>query len=151
MTDNTWNGIEGLTAEQVERLNDSQRRKVMPDAELRGLARSMAADNLLTALCGDVEPPAEAEVVHGWCDMGDEGQTDIVRTWTGRRWFLSTGGRVEICGMQDQTGATTRAIGMEPSGDSDGQMTAEQAREAAAALLAAAAELERIEGLEDQL
>ena len=49
MTDNTWNGIEGLTAEQVERLNDSQRRKVMPDAELRGLARSMAADNLLTA------------------------------------------------------------------------------------------------------
>lgn len=147
MTDNSWNGIEGLTAEQVARLTDSQRRKVMPNAELRGLARSMAADNLLGALYSDVAPPADATTVYGWCDMGDDdGHNGVMRLWTGSSWVLTNGARVVIGGVQSCTGGTTRFVSLESSDDSDGEMTAEQAREAAAALQAAAEELDKLNG-----
>lgn len=140
----TWNGIEGLTAEQVERLDDYQRNKVMPDAELRALARSMAADNLLGVMYSDVAPPADAEVVHEWFDLGDDTENNVIRTWTGRSWKVRGGGRVQIGGVQDHTGRTTRTVSLELPKGSDGEMTVAQARAAAVALLSAVSEIGRI-------
>lgn len=147
MTDNAWRGVEGLTPPQVAQLNEYRRQNVMPDAELLGLARSMVADNLLDALHGDVAPPADAVAVDDWFDMGDDTENHVIRTWTGRSWELGGDGRVAVSGVQDQTGATTRGISIELPGGGD-EMTVEQARDIAAALLAAIAEVGRINDAE---
>ena len=58
---------------------------------------------------------------------------------------------MQICGVQDQTGATTRRIFIEPADDDDSEMTPAPARELAAALLAAVSEIGRITEAEDKL
>lgn len=139
-----WNGVEGLTAEQVARLDDYQRNKVMPDADLRGLARSLAADNLLAVMYSDVAPPADAVEVDAWFDLGDDAENNVIRTWTGRSWALRNGGQVRIGGVQDHTGRTTRTVSLELPKGGDGEMTVAQAKAAAVALLSAVSEIGRI-------
>lgn len=151
MTDTTWGSIGGLTPDQVAQLDDYQRNNVMPDAELRGLARSMAADNLLRVLYSDVAPPADAVEVEAWFDLGDDAENNVIRTWTGRSWPLKDGGQVRIGGVQDHTGRTTRTVSLDLPKGTDGEMTPAQAQAAAVALLSAVVEIGRITEAEGKL
>jgi hypothetical protein len=140
--DTTWRGLADLlTAEQIAELEYCEREEIPPglaDERHRvNCARMMARHNLIQQLCADVAAPVDAV-----------GEPDVWQDWGdgyGRMYTVSSRDvgemSVQVCGVQFDDGRTETSIlagGVE-------QMTAEEGRRLAEALIAAADELGRLE------
>ena len=101
-------------------------------------ARKLAELNIAQAMFADLAPPADAVGdIDDWMDADD---------WVYARMFTSwadPGGEVSILGIQFSDGRPVERDIINTGGD--GPMTGEQARQLAAALIAAADEAERME------
>lgn len=135
-TDNsptTWRDIaDDLTDEQFGRLDAAA---WMADEERLDVARHYLLTNQLQTTMADVPAPAGACRIGQWFDDGES----VARTIYGHDWQLATVD-VRIVGQQDSTGITV--MGVEVRDRTDDLMTVGGARELAAALLAAADELD---------
>jgi uncharacterized iron-regulated membrane protein len=132
----TWRDITGLTDEQTAQLaaDTTQTEDVLLD-----IAQTMAERNhLQTTLTHITAPTARAGT---WYDDGE----NITRTVYGTEAVLDTV-TARVVGEQDSSGSITAWVEVVENRGADGGMTAGDARELAAALLDAAAELERLTG-----
>jgi hypothetical protein len=127
----TWTDIaDQLTPDQITLLRQCDR-----GTNLRPLAQSFAARNLLQALHADVPPPADASGVCEWRYVNGAAHRFFCGTRRG------TVVRVEIHGKQHADGsASSRAIFVTTGNGVE--LTATEARKAAHNLLAAAYEME---------
>ncbi|MDT5144308.1 MAG: hypothetical protein WBZ15_16385 [Mycobacterium sp.] len=94
----------------------------------------------------DVPPPPGATKVYDWCDIGSQG---AFREFEGTSSIIESeaeakGIEVVVVGLQLADGHV-EGLHVKVYGDED-QLTAERARRLAAALLAAADEIDRFEG-----
>jgi hypothetical protein len=129
----TWTDIaDELTPDQITLL-----RKCDCGTNLRPLARSFAAHNLLQALHADVLPPADASGVCEWREVNAAARRFFCGTLRG------TAVRVEIHGAQHADGSVShRAIFVTTGNGVD--LTPAEARKAAHNLLAAADEMDAL-------
>lgn len=151
----TWRDLaDQLTAEQIAELEYLESEQLPPGIaspqNYLNHARKLAELNLARSVFADIAPPGDARNGIGdWIDFGRGLYQRMFTAWESPR------RDVAIFGMQFNDGRVERHI--VDRGDDDGPMTAQQAREKAAvadaldereraaALTAAAAELERIE------
>ncbi|MBZ4557715.1 hypothetical protein GBO17_06235 [Mycobacterium avium subsp. hominissuis] len=152
----TWRDLaDQLTADQIAELEYLESEQLPPGMaspeNYLNHARKLAEINLARSVFADIAPPADArEGIDDWIDFGRGLYQRMFTAWE------SPGGDVAIFGMQFSDGRVERHI--VDRGDDDMPMTAQQAREKGAAadaldererataLMAAAAELDRIEG-----
>ncbi len=104
-------------------------------------ARDYAEQNRVQAKNAHIPPPIGATDTHIWSDDGEV----VSRTFYGRQWRVADS-IVLIVGTQYGDGSVARQVEVHAAESSDGELTAAQARELAAALLAAADELDRLNG-----
>lgn len=123
-----------LTPEQIADIE-----QLPPDANPVVLARAYAHHNVVASVHGDVAPPADAiDEPTPWHAYDDS----YARMYTAANWTLGSSGRgVTIFGWQFVDGRIERYVTV--SGDSDGLMTSDDARQLAAALMEAAEVMER--------
>lgn len=139
MTDNWADLASQLTPEQIANLHASEQDHLMPELLLL-LARRYALDNLNQSLRADTDIPAPPAIeVFDWENV-EEGEWH--RNFTVSRTELE-GRTVEVAGTQHRNGTIDHYVGI--LGDV-GVLTAGQARDLAAALLAAVAELDHLNG-----
>jgi hypothetical protein len=129
----TWTDIaDQLTPDQITLLKSCD-----CGTNLRPLARSFAARNLLQALHADVPPPPDASGVCEWREMKGAAHRFFCGTQRG------TAVRVEIHGKQHADGSlSNRAIFVTTANGVD--LSPAEARKAAHDLLAAADEMEAL-------
>lgn len=143
----TWRDLaDQLTDKQIARLTSMESRAPAgwaageaADALLNG-AREYAEQNLMgTVVFGHIATPAAAREVFPW---EDDGHGEWSRFFYGTR-YTTAGQRydVETTGVQRADGSVKRAVYINAPGD---ELTAKQAREAAALLIQAADELDRL-------
>jgi hypothetical protein len=137
----TWRDLSDLlTAEQIAELEYCEREQIPPglaDEQHRvNCARMMARDNLIQQLCADIASPVDAT-----------GEPDVWQEWGdgyGRMYSVSSRDvgpmTVDVCGVQFDDGRTETSISI-LAGEVE-QMSAAQARQLAAALVAAADEMD---------
>jgi preprotein translocase subunit SecD len=125
-----------LTPEQAARFEIQQRSGDDP-AAMRAMADELAAANATAAMSGQIAAPPDATRLYGWQSHGE-------RTW--REFDGSTrqvgSAVVRVRGQQFADGGCERWISVSATHDEEFQ--AEQARELAAALQAAADEADRL-------
>jgi hypothetical protein len=102
------------------------------------LARRYAIDNLNQSLCADTDIPTPPAIEVSEWESDEEG--GWFRNFTVSRTELH-GRTVEVAGIQHINGTIDRYVGI---AGNTGALTAGQTRDLAAALLAAAAELDRL-------
>jgi hypothetical protein len=134
-----WRTVEGLTDEQTARLTAGTHMK--PD-ELLDIARDYAAQNQLQAALADIPAPPGAISAGAWWQWHDEAAT---RTVYGNRWEVGNA-VIVVMGEQSADGAARWQIEVQAVDGTNGDITAAQARELAAALVQAAQELDRLTG-----
>jgi hypothetical protein len=128
----TWTDIaDELTPDQITLLRNCGR-----GMNLRPLARSFAAHNLLQALHADVPPPADASGVCEWREVKGAAHRFFCGTQRG------TAVRVEIHGQQHADGVSKRAIFVTTGYGVD--LTPAEARKMADDLRAAADEVDAL-------
>jgi hypothetical protein len=140
----TWRWIsDQLTAEQIDTLIRYERES-MGRPELLAIARSYADRNVVGAVFGHVAVPAGAVSVQEW---GDGLTPDAFRLFWGteRSIEIGNGDGVDVVIRGTQSGdGRVEERGILVHGGSDDPMTAEHARQVAAALLEAADEIDNL-------
>ena len=141
----TWRDLaDQLTPQQIAEMEYCEREQIPPGlSEPRHFlnsARAMIRHNLVQAMCADVPPPSEATGT--LCDWEERDGDRFGRMFTVSRADVADTG-VEICGVQYDDGRIERAILLT---DAPEDITAAEARALAAALLAAADDLDRLTG-----
>lgn len=140
MTETNWRDISTeLTAEQITRLESAAH---MSDADLTDIARNFARRNQTQAAHAHIPVPAGAVKAGDWFDDGERVSRAVYGT---ERLVADT--VIDIAGEQDVDGTTSYRILVQAREASEGALTAVEARAAAAALLAAADELDRLNGV----
>jgi hypothetical protein len=146
-TAQTWRDLaDQLTPSQIRRITGYEQRWTMPDDELGRVlldgAREYAKDNLRDRFTfGHLADPAGATTVYP-CEEHD-GVWFRVFDGTTRR---VAGAEVDITGKQTADGTLHRGITVNVDDLRDGGLGADQARELGAALIAAAVELDQLDG-----
>ena len=142
-TAQNWRDLaDQLTPEQITELEYFEREQIPPGLNephhhLR-YARKLVELNIARAVFADIAPPPDAiDDVDDWTDWGNGEYQRMYTAWTRRAGMVS----VDIFGYQTSNGHVDRSI-VDSSGEEP--MTAEQARQRAAALLEAADELDRL-------
>lgn len=162
MNDNTattWRDLtDQLTPEQIAELEWWETRPDIPpradgaptsSTQHQGVllftAREYAGQNAAAIAHADVEVPPDAVSFDAWSES-DNGDSVDMRFFTGACRVIESI-NVSIQGRQYSDGRTERTVRVEPNGRfNDGDMSAEQSRLVAAALIDAADELDAIEG-----
>lgn len=156
-TATTWHDLrDQLTPQQIAELEDWERQPGIPpqadgsapDAEalrqaMLHCAREHTEENLAAVLYADLPVPPDATTgLDDWLSWGDG---EYLRFFNGTN---RTDGpvRVYIDGYQNTSGKVVRSIKMRVSERVDDEMTPATARKAAAMLMAAADELDRLTG-----
>jgi hypothetical protein len=132
-----WRDVaDRLTPEQAAKFEMLDRSGDDP-ARLLAMARELVANDVTGIKSGEIAPPPDAARVYGWQTYGE-------RTW--REFDGSTrhvgSAVIHVRGQQFSDGRCERWISV--SATTDEEFQAEQARELAAALQAAADEAERL-------
>lgn len=141
----TWRDYaDQLTARQIDLLS-SGRALSMTEAELIEIAKGDVEYNTMQARYAHIPAPTGAHELFTWFPW-DEGVA--LRSFHGRAWQISEDVTVRIAGQQSSDGATTQYVELYAREGSDAELTAEQARQAAEALGAAADELDRLTGVD---
>lgn len=121
----TWRDLsDQLTAEEIDSLEAYERDPGQTPAGLLNIARQWISENLGAALCADLPTPAGIELSE-WQPDGDG--------WV-RFFVVSRAGGVEVTGQQHGDGTVQHHVLVDTVED----LSAEQARALAAAILAAA-------------
>lgn len=137
----TWRDLaDQLTPEQIAELEYCEREGTPPGIADPGNhlnhARKLAELNIARAMFADIAPPPDAGGdIDDWMDWDDEVYQRMFTSWT------HAAGDVSIVGWQFSDGRVEREI-LDRGGDEP--MTAAQARVRAAALIAAADQLDRL-------
>lgn len=145
----TWRDYtDQLTADQIGSLEHAETRLSPPVAghpqgvaALAALAREMAETNAVDARYAGLALPAGAIANDGWTRHGDDGEWVRLIEWAVIPTHTPA---VDICvdGRQATDGTFTRQVAVYAE---DVRLTAAQARDLAAALIAAADELDRLD------
>ncbi len=114
----------------------------MSPSDLTDIARNFARRNRTQATYGHIPAPAGVVEAGDWSDDGERVSRAICGT---ERQVADT--VIDIAGEQDVDGTTSYRIVLQARESSEGELTAAEARDAAAALLAAADELDRLNGV----
>ncbi len=142
-TDNTaqsWRDLtDQLTTEQITQLDSA---KWPDEAERLEIAREMAARNLLQVALADVAAPAGTTKAGAWYAVGDE---QASRTLYADTWPVGNVTAIVI-GEQLADGSATWQLEIHEVERTNGDLTAEQARELARVLLDAADKLDQLDG-----
>ncbi len=129
-----------LTPEQISDLTETESVRGITAAGLLAMARQHVESNLGAIMCADLPTPAAVEVMP-WQPDDDGDGTDYSRYFTITSDTVAGVG-LDMAGMQHSSGHIEHSIVL----DVEDGLSADQARALAAALLAAADELDRLDG-----
>jgi hypothetical protein len=146
MTTTTWRDLSGqLTEEQVDRLTAMEQSVEKPHLAadlLLELALAWAEQNFTDdVMFGHIDPPAGARCVSGWLVDGDEATSVWSRAFEGTRRRVSDVD-VVIEGRQFHDYGCEREVAVYTDG---ARLDPAEARQLAAALIAAADEIDRLD------